>query len=441
MARVVVCRVGEGDNFQPTVSPNDTLLEIAIEQPGAPVSVGITVRQQLERTAITPLPVAMDLLNLATAVYSADVCTRRMTAYDRWTREYCLFMPVGQPEVWAAASEHLCQMLSFLSGDRWQVEFRPLTNPIPPVVKRKRAKPPRRPSAVSLFSGGLDSFVGVLDLIEAGHTVGMVGHYSTGPTSQAQDAVSEALEAHFDNGSSFHRFYVRPPKLNGTLPEPSTRSRSILFLALGTLVASAFADPLPLYVPENGLISLNVPLTPARTGTLSTRTTHPHFIALFREFLRLIGIGVCVETPYRFRTKGEMLAEAKNQTVLRAVARQTLSCSHPDVGRYHHVAPGQHCGYCVPCIIRRGSMAHVGEDRAEDYLIDVLRNPPGAGTETGKDFRAFQMALARQSSGHRAFLEVLGSGPLPPDDAPEYAAVYDRGMHEVRRFFTQTGRA
>lgn len=45
MARVVVCRVGEGDNFLPAVSPTDTLLEMSIEQPGAPASVGITVRQ------------------------------------------------------------------------------------------------------------------------------------------------------------------------------------------------------------------------------------------------------------------------------------------------------------------------------------------------------------------------------------------------------------
>lgn len=441
MARVVVCRVGTGDNFVPAVSPADTLLELAVEQPGVPTSVGTTVRQQLERTALTPPPVTVDLLNLATAVYSADVCTQRVTAFDRWTREFHLYMPVTQPEVWQAASPHLSRMLSFLSGDRWQVEFRPLVTPIPPVVKRKRAKAPSRPSAVSLFSGGLDSFVGVLDLLEAGHTVGMVGHYSTGPTSQAQDAVRNALAEQYGNKGSFHRFYVRPPKLNGVTPEPSTRSRSILFLALGTLVASAFGEPLPLYVPENGLISLNVPLTPARTGTLSTRTTHPYFIALFRELLRLVGIGTRVETPYRFDTKGEMLAAARNPAVLRAVARRTLSCSHPDVGRYHRVAPGQHCGYCVPCIIRRASMAHVGEDRAEDYLIDVRRNPPGAGTETGKDFRAFEMALARPTVRYRAVLEVLNSGPLPPDDVTAYAAVYHRGMDEVRRFLSLAGSA
>lgn len=441
MARVVVCRVGAGDEFTTAVSPDDTLLPISIEQAGSLTAVGSTVRNQLERVAVTPLPVAVDLLNLATAVYSADVCTRRATAYDRWTRDFRLHIPVADPERWAAASPHLSRTLGFLSGDRWRVEFRPLVHPIPPFVKRKRARPARRPAAVSLFSGGLDSFVGALDLLEAGHAVSLVGHYSTGPTSQAQDVVNTALATHYPGRTSFFRFYVRPPRLNGSAPEPSTRSRSILFLALGTLVASAFGDPLPLHVPENGLISLNVPLTPARSGTLSTRTTHPHFMELFRELLRMVGLNTPVETPYRFLTKGEMLAGAGNASVLRAVAPQTLSCSHPDVGRYHGVAPGRHCGYCVPCIIRRASLAHVGEDRAADYLIDVLRNPPGAGTETGKDFRAFEMALARQRDGHPSLRDVLSSGPLPPEHATDYTAVYQRGMEEVRRLLVPAGGA
>lgn len=441
MARVVVCRVGAGDEFVGPLSAEDTLLSISIEQAESLTAAGTTVRRELEKLAVSPLPVAVDLLNLATAVYSADVCTQRLTAYDRWTRDFRLFLPVGDPDRWSAASPLISRMLSFLSGDRWHVEFRPLANPIPPFVKRKRSRPPTRPTTVSLFSGGLDSFVGVLDLLEAGGTVALVGHYSTGPTSNAQKSVSTALAAQYPNRTSLFRFFVRPPRLYGSLPEPSTRSRSILFLALGTLVASAFGNPLPLYVPENGLISLNVPLTPARSGTLSTRTTHPYFIGLFRELLRLIGLNTTIETPYRFQTKGEMLAGAANSAVLRAVAPKTLSCSHPDVGRYQRVSPGRHCGYCVPCLIRRASMSHIGADIADDYLIDVLRSPPSSGTQTGKDFRAFEMALARHANGPGSLFDVLNSGPLPPDDATAYAGVYERGLEEVRRFLMLPGSA
>ena len=37
-------------------------------------------------------------------------------------------------------------------------------------------------------------------------------------------------------------------------------------------------------VPENGVISINVPLTVRRVGTLSTRTTHPYFIQEIQKF-------------------------------------------------------------------------------------------------------------------------------------------------------------
>lgn len=434
MTSHIVCRVGAGDDFTPSIFAPDTLLPVSIEQAGAVDAAGTKIRDVLEKTAIHPLPAAIDLLNFATAVYSADVCTRRRTAYDRWTRDFRLYFPVTNVEQWSSASEHLCGMLSFLSGDRWNLEFRALMNPVPEFVARKRAIQPQRPSAVSLFSGGLDSFVGAIDLLESRHLVSLVGHYSTGPTSNAQDAVHAALAKQYPDRTSLFRCYIRPPHLHGSEPEPSTRSRSILFLALGTLIASSFGEPIPLFVPENGLISLNVPLTPARSGTLSTRTTHPHFMDLFRAFLRLIGLSVPVETPYRFQTKGEMLAYAKNIAFLRTVASKTLSCSHPDVGRYIGIPPGRNCGYCVPCLIRRASMAHIDLDNPAEYLIDVLRAPPKPGTDTGMDLRAFEIAVSRFRSGTNPLFDVLSSGPIPPEDVSEFVAVYSRGMAEVDRF-------
>jgi hypothetical protein len=78
-------------------------------------------------------------------------------------------------------------------------------------------------------------------------------------------------------------------------------------------------------------------------GSLSTRTTHSHFISLYRTFLAELGIDVPIETPYRFKTKGEMLIEAKNETVLRTGARATMSCAHPAAGRFQGLTPGKHC--------------------------------------------------------------------------------------------------
>jgi hypothetical protein len=246
-----------------------------------------------------------------------------------------------------------------------------------------------------------------------------------------QNVLSVIRKAYGERAPEF-MFWVQPPKDNRD-GEPSMRSRSLLFLALGLGVASALAGEQSLVVAENGLISLNVPLTDARMGSLSTRTTHPHFIALFSHFLDALGISTPIEMPYRFLTKGEMLAKAANQKVLADAAKESMSCSHTEAGRYQGRTPGVHCGYCVPCIIRRAAMtdaqvADAGYDH--DVLTDTL---DAAGT--GADLRAFQMALERfaDSRPHDALFRVLGTGPLPPDEVTDYAAVYTRGMNEVRR--------
>ncbi|MEO1145913.1 MAG: hypothetical protein AAFY26_09975, partial [Cyanobacteria bacterium J06638_22] len=227
-------------------------------------------------------------------------------------------------------------------------------------------------------------------------------------------------------------------KLTGS-GEPSMRSRSILFLALGTFVASLFLDKVPLVVAENGLISLNVPLTSARIGSLSTRTTHPHFIALYRKLLDSIGLANPVELPYRFQTKGEMFGQVRNPEVLKKLVPVTMSCSHPESGRFHRKQPGNHCGYCVPCIIRRASLAAVGLDN-DSYNIDILTEAPAYDTDRGRDFRAFQMAIERHraSDSKVSLFNVLESGPLPPDDIKEYVAMYSRGMDEVCQFLEPT---
>jgi hypothetical protein len=64
---------------------------------------------------------------------------------------------------------------------------------------------------------------------------------------------------------------------SGNSREPSYRSRSLMFIALGTYFASRYNDT-ELIIPENGTISLNHPLSASRRGSLSTRTISSLFI-------------------------------------------------------------------------------------------------------------------------------------------------------------------
>jgi len=382
------------------------------------------------KTGREPPPIAVDLIHLAMAVYSADLRVNRKYGKDRWSREFVLHLPVAKPARWAATEPLLTRMLRYLTGDDWEVRFReraPLTIPAP---GQQQLTPPR---AVSLFSGGLDSLVGAIDLLHAGGTIALAGHHGAGITNDIQQTVLQSLTPRYGPAITPFLFYVQPPRSEADDGERSMRSRSILFLSLGIAVAATLGEGTPLHVAENGLISLNVPLTPSRSGSSSTRTTHPHFLGLLRELVAALGVNVPIETPYRFKTKDEMLRECQDQATLTQASASSMSCSHPESGRFRGRSPSQHCGYCVPCIIRRASLHAAGLPQSQ-YSIDVLTHPPGADTDTGRDFRAFHMALERLRDARptRFLFDVMGTGPLPSGDAAQYADVYRRGMAEVR---------
>lgn len=399
------------------------------------VAIRSSVAADLAAERLTTPAIAVDILHLAMAVYSADMYVLRSTGYDSWTRHFRLHLPVVEPDLWQNNLTLVTEMLSFLTGDHWEISLRRREQQ--DEQDREDAEEPEfQPSGVCLFSGGLDSYIGALELLEAKERLALVGHHGAGTANQAQLQAHRVVENHYPDRSLWLHLYVQPPMPEVGEPEKTTRSRSILFLALGTAVACSYGEPLPLYVPENGLISLNPPLTDSRMGSLSTRTTHPHFLALYRELLNALGTGVSVETPYRFTTKGEMAKNMLSNAAFTAGVDYSVSCSHPDVGRYQGASPGQHCGYCVPCIIRRAALLKAGIDDPKSYLTDIRTNPPARGSETSRDLRAFEMALARfdPDDGDRHVFEVLSTGPIPPNNIEDFVDVYRRGMLEVQDF-------
>ena len=151
----------------------------------------------------------------------------------------------------------------------------------------------------------------------------------------------------------------------------SQRARSIIFLAYGVLVATAlqhYKDDhnVDLYMCENGLISINPPLTPTRLGSLSTRTTHPVFVRMFQELLDAAALKITVKNPYQFKTKGEMLRDCRDQAFLAKHAAKTTSC-----GRYARNG-WEHCGRCLPCLIRRTAFRARGNLDKTAYVYGDL---------------------------------------------------------------------
>ncbi len=154
--------------------------------------------------------------------------------------------------------------------------------------------------------------------------------------------------------------------------EMTTRGRSFLFFAAGIFACTGLDKTVTLRVPENGLIALNVPLDQLRLGALSTRTTHPFYIARWNELVGILGISTKIENPYWDQTKGEMVASCANRNLLRRVIGDSMSCSSPTKGRWTGHG-SEHCGFCLPCLIRRAAIkAGLGNDDPTTYTLADL---------------------------------------------------------------------
>ena len=73
-----------------------------------------------------------DFFTLSAAVYGIDrFVERKSNSVDGWSRELKVSFPVHNPSKWNTCKEYLNRLLSFLTGDYWDVEFRKETFDVP----------------------------------------------------------------------------------------------------------------------------------------------------------------------------------------------------------------------------------------------------------------------------------------------------------------------
>lgn len=402
------------------------------------------VLSQLREIGLRPSETSVDLALLAAAITAADTrISRSADAQDAWTRRIDLHVPVQAPDQWIALAPLITNMLKFLTGDQWGVHFRPRPTGIGTLAAAPSVLPLASPTSVCLFSGGLDSFIGAIDLLATGQAPMLVSHYGDNLTPGYQDHCAHVLRQHYPT-TTLHRIEARVAFPANTVEvgsvEDTLRGRSFLFFALASLAADAVGGDMAVYVPENGLISLNVPLDPLRLGALSTRTTHPYYMARFGELLSGLGLQVRLENPYAFLTKGQMAMACADRPFLQREARHTMSCSSPGSRRYDpdpEQRSPKHCGRCVPCLIRRAAILEAWGTDDTPYRIPDLRGQTlNTKKAEGEHVRSFQLMLSRLTrKPGRARFDIHRPGPLTdhPDKLDAYEAVYVAGMQEVGR--------
>ena len=389
-------------------------------------SAGASLLRLVKRAKLIPAARAWDLLSLALSVICADTAEQRGESPDGWTRQIVLKVAVSDPDFWNAHRELIEYQLKFLTTDIWQLEFVGLgLHPKPPKDSMSLDE-----DCVVLLSGGLDSFIGAIDLVTDSMKPYAVSQVSAG------DKQSQTYFASKIGGGLSHLQLNHNVKYSGE-NDRSQRARSLIFLSYGVLVASSLnrykdGDNIDLYMCENGLISINPPLTAARLGSLSTRTTHPVYVGLFQKLLDAAGLRITVRNPYQFKTKGEMLRESLDQSFLETHAGKTTSC-----GRYARNG-WQHCGRCLPCLIRRAAFHAWGNiDKTSYVYSDLSKND--LQHALFDDVRCAAMAAALVNADGIDALATTNLNALAMGNLAPYRAMLTRGFKELGVFLAAAG--
>ena len=344
----------------------------------------------ISRRLLANVPdVLADLLEVASYVYAADSAISRGGKTDtqmgrRWRRKFRFEIPVRLPSLWSSdpVLSALVETLSFLSDDSYEFEFRAITDA--PTMEeyfefKDKEETAFTPDEVILFSGGLDSLSGTVEeLVGYGKKVALVSHRSASKIVGAQKGLVDKLRSRLGANRVLH--VPVWANLDGTLGrEPTHRTRSFLFAALGVVTARMFGrDSICFF--ENGVVSLNLPPVAQVVGARATRTTHPQTLAGFQSlFSAVLGSDFGVDNPFTWMTKTEVIERIAANDCSDLI-RDTRSCTRVhDMTRLH-----PHCGQCSQCIDRRfavlaASQEH--EDPAEAYKVDLFTDKRPAGPD------------------------------------------------------------
>lgn len=390
-----------------------------------------------------------DLFVIGISIFALDKRINRRLFKDCWTREISVNIPVLNKEAWDATKEEWNKTLGFLTGDVWDINFRQSQKQY-----SKRENPNRvhlnieKCDCVSLFSGGLDSYCGAIKLLEDGRSPCLVGHNEYPKLRQKQQEFVDNFQSIYEEQVvrfiSFSANSRAPKTVQGELlpgAENTSRGRSLLFLCAGISIAGILGKEIPVYIPENGFIGLNIPLTNSRKGTCSTRTTHPYFLNGFQNILKSVGIMHPVINFFAYSTKREIVNVVRDTKAFNDHYKDTISCSHPCLARYNKKGYNEYpinCGYCYPCLIRKSSLLDL-EDFKYSYEAQTKAFIQQYGeTDKASDLRAVLSAVyaSRKMNDEDIVRKIQIAGHLSIEEVSAFLRVYKSSMADLEQLFS-----
>ncbi len=321
---------------------------------------------------------ANDLVRIAAYAFAADQLVSRGGKSDpdrrQWRRELDLVVPVADPDFWGqpAVTTALIETLGFGTEDQWDFAFAPA----PPeggqlkldlhVDDRERLADP---DSVALLSGGTDSLCALVEAVtEDGLKPVIVSHRTAAHVAGPQRRLASALPQRFPTWA-FPEMSFWIHLRNREAVARTRRTRGFLVGALGAAVAGQIGVPTVL-LPDNGYVSINLPINAQLVGAINSRATHPAFLRLLNRLLDLVfPDGVRIENPLEERTRAEALRILANHGCADLLP-ETRSCAKSRRPEKH-----PHCGVCSQCVDRRFATVAAGleeHDPAGRYEVKLF---------------------------------------------------------------------
>jgi len=324
-------------------------------------------------------PRILDLLELAAYVFATDRLVTRgrkdQLEYHGWPRAFDFHMKVRDTSFWnqRVVIDSLAEALVFATGDdSWKFTFYPGHSTPPTSLFDQagvRVNPGDLPLTVTLFSGGLDSLAGCLEVLDkTTNKVLLVSHQSQPGTTHTQRQLAEALNKYYPGRVHHYQYSCHLKGLRAQ--EETQRTRAFLYSAIAFAIASAYGEQ-QIVVFENGLTGINLYRREDLANARASRTTHPKSMRLLQEFFSMVAEREFkLNLPFLFCTKRDVVAKLVSGSHPELIS-STVSCTMT----FKNLASATHCGECFQCVDRRLASFAAGADQYDHsglYAADII---------------------------------------------------------------------
>lgn len=339
---------------------NSSILKLSYNPNSGSNNVNIGLPHFTDKLSVHIPDRIKDLLEIAGYIYAADRSISRgaidSLEYHNWARNLHFVLKVRDLKFWKqkSTSKLLSEALLFVSGDN-KIDFTFVGGgkdigqlnlfDAEGIIPEKNKK-----ETIALFSGGLDSLAGVLNILETTNSdVILVSHRANHGTTNTQNGIHAKLEKDYPNRIKYYPFHCNLKGIRA--PEETQRTRIFLYSSIAFALAKIFNES-EINIFENGITSINFSKRADLINARASRTTHPKTLFHLKNFFSHISEDTFqINHPFLFKTKTEIFqiihAYKKHNYI-----NSTVTCTKT-FQKFNNNSSATHCGGCSQCIDRR----------------------------------------------------------------------------------------